>query len=154
MLVRILLGIYISKLVHCSYQLNNKLSGAAEARRAHNPEDTGSKPVSAIQLFALFLLLFTLLTLHTPYAMHSAYPIVDVQVYFLLRTSPAALLPFLPAGTGNVLGATAKVTSSCWVESSVDGACTLVRFTIKAVYDSMLLICAHYPISRADSYLH
>ena len=39
---------------------STKLSGAAEARRAHNPEDTGSKPVSAISfcpqnnIFALF----------------------------------------------------------------------------------------------------
>src|SRR5690242_9718020 len=35
---------------------SKKLSGAAEARRAHNPEDTGSKPVSAI----LFILFFSL----------------------------------------------------------------------------------------------
>jgi hypothetical protein len=34
---------------------NQKLSGAAEARRAHNPEDTGSKPVSANSSFLHFL---------------------------------------------------------------------------------------------------
>jgi hypothetical protein len=39
------------------HRLHRKLSGAAEARRAHNPEDTGSKPVSAIERlsFCLFL---------------------------------------------------------------------------------------------------
>ena len=31
-----------------------KQRGAAEARRAHNPEDTGSKPVVAIFLLLLF----------------------------------------------------------------------------------------------------
>ena len=35
------------------HESNPKLSGAAEARRAHNPEDTGSKPVSAIRIFFL-----------------------------------------------------------------------------------------------------
>jgi hypothetical protein len=34
---------------------DTKLSGAAEARRAHNPEDTGSKPVSAIVAFCTLL---------------------------------------------------------------------------------------------------
>ena len=36
-----------------------KLSGAAEARRAHNPEDTGSKPVSAIESLSFLSFLVT-----------------------------------------------------------------------------------------------
>ena len=39
---------YIYKLDTFSY--NNQLSGAAEARRAHNPEDLGSKPSLAMFL--------------------------------------------------------------------------------------------------------
>jgi hypothetical protein len=31
-----------------AFRYNNQLSGAAEARRAHNPEDLGSKPSLAI----------------------------------------------------------------------------------------------------------
>lgn len=34
-----------------------KHHGAAEARRAHNPEGTGSKPVGAKEYFSLFLIL-------------------------------------------------------------------------------------------------
>jgi hypothetical protein len=48
-----------------------KLSGAAEARRAHNPEDTGSKPVSASSFFA-FLLYLTLEQGYTVYFVSSS----------------------------------------------------------------------------------
>ena len=37
---------------------SQKLSGAAEARRAHNPEDTGSKPVSASKFFYCFMYMY------------------------------------------------------------------------------------------------
>lgn len=42
---------------NCRYSPYLKLSGAAEARRAHNPEGNGSKPFSAIEddfFFAFF----------------------------------------------------------------------------------------------------
>jgi hypothetical protein len=35
---------------------NNQLSGAAEARRAHNPEDLGSKPSLATSFWGVFFL--------------------------------------------------------------------------------------------------
>jgi hypothetical protein len=48
--------------------IHQQLSGAAEARRAHNPEGNGSKPFSAIIFVFLavfhFLLLFSTTLLH------------------------------------------------------------------------------------------
>jgi hypothetical protein len=38
--------------------INHQLSGAAEARRAHNPEGNGSKPFSAITFVFLHAFLF------------------------------------------------------------------------------------------------
>jgi hypothetical protein len=38
-----------------------KLLGAGEARRAHNPEDVGSKPTAAIRFFFAFLVCFACL---------------------------------------------------------------------------------------------
>jgi hypothetical protein len=45
-----------------SHRLQGKRGGAAEARRAHNPEVQGSKPCLAKKFFLLFVLwiLFTL----------------------------------------------------------------------------------------------
>ena len=56
------LSIYITNNFKSSSNQRTKLSGAAEARRAHNPEDTGSKPVSAISFFAVFFTSATQLT--------------------------------------------------------------------------------------------
>ena len=56
------LSIDITNLHKLSSNQRTKLSGAAEARRAHNPEDTGSKPVSAISFFAFFFTSATQLT--------------------------------------------------------------------------------------------
>jgi hypothetical protein len=39
--------------------INQQLSGAAEARRAHNPEGNGSKPFSAITFDFLHSFLFS-----------------------------------------------------------------------------------------------
>ena len=46
-----LLSIYKIYTLKFSSNQRTKLSGAAEARRAHNPEDTGSKPVSARECY-------------------------------------------------------------------------------------------------------
>jgi hypothetical protein len=46
---------YVLVQIPSATAIDTKLSGAAEARRAHNPEDTGSKPVSAIVAFCLLL---------------------------------------------------------------------------------------------------
>ncbi|KAF2840963.1 hypothetical protein M501DRAFT_656170 [Patellaria atrata CBS 101060] len=49
-------SLFINYWQNSAYNNSVKLNGAAEARRAHNPEDNGSKPFSAIFLIFYIIL--------------------------------------------------------------------------------------------------